>query len=62
MDAPTYTYQESKVLAHCIKLVEKNLKVLKRKMIQCDPHTHTQDNKRQRTKEAPDADIRLAIV
>lgn len=63
MDAPTYTYQESKVLAHCIKLVEKSLKVLKRKIIQCDPPpTHTQDNKRQRTKEAPDADIRLAIV
>lgn len=40
MDAPTYTYQESKVLAHCIKLVEKSLKVLKRKIIQCDPpHT-----------------------
>lgn len=42
MDTPTYTYQESKVLAHCIKLVEKSLKVLKRKMIQWDPpHTHT---------------------
>lgn len=44
MDAPTYTYKEIKVLAHCIKLVEKSLKVLKRKMIQYDPHP--QDNKR----------------
>lgn len=45
MDTPTYTYQESKVLAHCIKLVEKSLKVLKRKMIQWDPHTHTRQQK-----------------
>lgn len=27
MDAPTYTYKEIKVLAHCIKLVEKSLSV-----------------------------------
>lgn len=60
MDAPTYTYKEIKILAHCIKLVKKSLKVLKRKMIQCDPHP--QDNKRQRTKEAPGADVSLTIV